>query len=116
MRVPTPNYLQPIVFIFIESAPGSKWDKGGNLIQKPTPQRLIVFMNLTLGSKWGAGDEITQGPTLYRPKYQRIFYYNYKIIYTGDNGRVSGNIMRAAKELPKVLKNFNKMLTYPTNK
>ena len=38
------------------------------------------------------------------------------MIYTGDNGRVSGNVVQVVKKLPKVLKDFNKILTYPTNK
>ena len=67
--VSIPNYPQPIIFIFIEPAPGSKQDKEENLIYKPISQRLMVPTDLTPGSEWGAGDKITQKPTLYRPKY-----------------------------------------------
>ena len=38
------------------------------------------------------------------------------MIHTGDNGRILGNIVWAVKKLLKVLKNFNKILTYLTDK
>ena len=38
------------------------------------------------------------------------------MIYTGDNGCVSGNVVQVVKELLKILKNFDKILIYPTNK
>ena len=57
--------------MFIEPAPGSKQDGGGNLIQGPISQRSIISTDLiTPGSKRGAGGEITQGPTLYKLRYQ----------------------------------------------
>ena len=99
-----------------EPAPGPKRDRGGNLIQKPISQRPIVPTDPTPGSKRGEEGKITQGPILYKPRRQGTSCYDYRMIYTGDDSRVSGNIVRAAKELPKVLKNFDKILIYLTNK
>ena len=38
------------------------------------------------------------------------------MIYTGDDSRVSGNLVQVIKELLKILKNSDKILTYSINK